>query len=47
MVFAFWFFFVLIFFPGHAHEGIINNSNIWWKKIKQNYLLKRNNNFFK
>ena len=43
MVFAFWFFFVLIFFfLKRAYEAIINNS-----KIKQNYLLKMNNNFFK
>ena len=35
------------FFPKCAHEVIINNSKIWWKKIKQNYLLKMNNNFFK
>ena len=37
MVFEFGFFFVLIFFSRvHAYEAIINNSKIWWKKIKQN-----------
>ena len=30
-----------------AYEAIINNSNILWNKIKQNYIFKMNNNFFK